>query len=137
MGVPYLGPAPASADDMVDKEYADTAAAKTTISFTVDQASVGAGVARWYTDRSRTISNIVASAGVAPVGASLIFDVNINGTTAFTTQGNRPTLAAGTFYDGSSVPDITNMVAGDYLTIDFDQVGSSVPGSGIVITIIF
>jgi hypothetical protein len=106
--------------------------------FTIPGAlSTGARNARFYVEGSRTISNVVVSVGTAPTGASVILDVNKNGTTIFSTQANRPTIDASGFYDGSSTPDVTSLSAGDYLTVDVDQVGSSVPGSDAVIRIIF
>lgn len=71
---------------------------------------------------------------VAPTGASIICDVNKNGTTIFTTQANRPTIAAGTNASAWVVPNVTgfNGVT-DYLTIDPDQVGSTIPGGDLVL----
>jgi hypothetical protein len=40
-----------------------------------------------------TIRSVTAAVGTAPTGATLIADVNIDGTTVFTTQANRPTIA--------------------------------------------
>jgi len=99
--------------------------------------SVGARNARFYVEGSRTISNVVVSVGTAPTGASIIFDVNKNGTTIFSTQGNRPTITATNFYDGSSTPNVTSLSAGDYLTVDVDQVGSSAIGADAVVRIVF
>jgi hypothetical protein len=99
--------------------------------------STGARNVRFYVESSRTISNVVVSVGTAPTGASVIFDVNKNGTTIFSTQANRPTIATSGFYDGSSTPDVTSLSAGDYLTVDVDQVGSTVAGSDAVIRIVF
>ena len=99
--------------------------------------TTGAKNVRFYFESTRTIANIVTSVGTAPTGASAIFDVNKNGTTIFSTQANRPTIAAGGFYDGSSVPDVTSIAPGDYLTIDVDQIGSSVAGSNAVIRVVF
>lgn len=99
--------------------------------------TTGSKNVRYYCETARTIANVVVSVGTAPTGANMIFDVNKNGTTIFTTQGNRPTIASGGFYDGSSVPDVTSMAAGDYFTIDVDQIGSTIPGSNAVIKIVF
>lgn len=98
---------------------------------------VGARNLRYYCEQDRTIANVVASVGTAPTGASLIFDVNKNGTTIFSTQANRPTITASNFYDGSSTPDVTAVSAGDYLTVDVDQIGSTISGSDAVIKIVF
>jgi hypothetical protein len=63
-------------------------------------------------------------------------DVNHNGTTIFTTQSNRPTIAASGFYDesGTADGDVT-VAAGEYLTVDVDQVGSTIAGSDLTVGI--
>lgn len=97
--------------------------------------TVGAGAMRWYVDQSYTINTVLASVGTAPTGASLIFDVNKNGTTIFTTQADRPTIVAGEFVDLASTPAVTSLVSGDYLTVDIDQIGSTVAGANAVVRI--
>ena len=97
--------------------------------------TVGAGVARFYFTGSFTITNIHISLGTAPTGASVIVDVNKNSSTIFSTQGNRPTITAGSHVDSSSVPDITSVLSGDYLTIDVDQIGSTIAGTDLVVTV--
>jgi hypothetical protein len=69
-----------------------------------------------------------------PTGADSIIDVNKNGSTVFTTQGDRTTITAGT-NEGTSVPNVTPVVVGDYITVDVDQVGSTVAGSDLVVVI--
>jgi len=96
----------------------------------------GAGALRWYAHKALTVLNVIISVGTAPTGASLIVDVNKNGTTMFSTQGNRPTVAISGFTDTSSVPDVTSIAAGDYLTIDIDQIGSTIPGSNLTVQVI-
>lgn len=93
---------------------------------------------RLYNDTSAewTILSVRASVGTAPTGSSLIVDVNVDGTTIFTTQGNRPTIAAA----GSTSGKVTNMnittvAAGSYLTIDIDQVGSTTPGNNLCVQV--
>jgi len=73
--------------------------------------------------------------GTAPTGSSAIADVNKNGTTVYTTQANRPTIADGANDSGAGTsPDVTAFVAGDYLTVDIDQIGSTTAGNdGVVI----
>ena len=97
--------------------------------------SVGTGKIRIYALAGFTIGNVRLYATTGPTGASLIFDVNLNGTTIFTTQANRPTVASGANYDATSVPDITAVAAGDYFTVDCDQVGSTIAGSNVTIQI--
>lgn len=96
------------------------------------------GTMRIYNDtaNSWTILSVRASAGTAPTGASIIIDINKNGTTIFTTQGNRPTIAAAANTSGKVTNmDVTTVAAGDYLTVDIDQVGSTVAGSDLVVQV--
>jgi len=88
-----------------------------------------------YVGKALTVANITAGVNTAPTGASILVDVNKNGTTMFTTQGNRPTIAASGFSDAASVPDVTSLAAGDYITIDVDQIGSTIAGSNLVVSI--
>lgn len=99
--------------------------------------TVKSGTTRWYAPFSLTITGVTASVGVAPVGSAVEVDVNKNGTTIFTTQGNRPSIAAGTFFDASGTPDVTAMTGPntDYLTVDIDAVGSTTEGSDLVVQI--
>ena len=95
-----------------------------------------AGSMRLYVPWACTIVGVRASVGVAPTGASLIVDVNKNGTTIFTTQDNRPTITATNFTDLSSAPDVTAIAADDYLTVDVDQIGSTVAGSDLILQVL-
>lgn len=88
-----------------------------------------------YFPETATIQKISAYVRTAPTGASLIIDVNKNGTTIFTTQSNRPTITSGSNEDASAIPDVTSIAAGDVLEIDVDQIGSGDPGEDLVITI--
>ena len=67
----------------------------------------------------------------------MIVDVNKNGVTIFSNQANRPTIAAATTTDDANAIDLPNVAAGQYLTVDIDQVGSTTPGSDLSVTIIY
>lgn len=99
------------------------------------EAAVGSIPIRFYNpfDVEVDIVGVFASAGVAPTGADLIADVNLDGVTIFTTQGNRPTVAAAAYVGSETVPDVTTWPVGHYLTVDIDQVGSTVAGSGVMV----
>lgn len=85
-------------------------------------------------DGTLVIRKIRAMIGTAPTGADIILDVHKNGTTIFTTQGNRPTIAIGAFDSGEvSNMDVTTLTKGDYLTLDIDQIGSVIPGKNMVV----
>lgn len=99
--------------------------------------TTGSKSIRYYCEDARTIANVVASVSTAPTGATVIFDVNKNGTTIFSTQANRPTIAISGFVDLSSTPNTTSVAAGEYLTIDVDQIGSTIAGADAVVKIVF
>lgn len=97
--------------------------------------AVGTGKHRLYNDTGvpLTIRAARVSVGTAPTGAALVCDININGTTIFTTQTNRPTVAAGANSSGKvTAMNVTTMNDGDYLTVDVDQCGSATAGSDLV-----
>jgi hypothetical protein len=78
--------------------------------YTVEWASekdtdlaTGTGTYRWYPPFDITIQDVSISCGTAPTGAAIIVDVHHSGTTIFTTQGNRPTIAISGFFDGSPI----------------------------------
>lgn len=94
----------------------------------------GSGSTRLYFYGSCTINRVIASVGTPPSGASIIIDVNKNGTSVYGIQTNRPTIASG-LYVATSVPSVTSISTGEYLTVDVDQVGSVVSGADLVVTI--
>jgi hypothetical protein len=101
-------------------------------------ATVTAGAMRWYnrTGATRTIHGVWAAAGTAPTGAAVIVDVHRDGTTIFTTQGNRPTIADGGNGGALATPDVTSIADGSWLTVDIDQIGSTDPGSDITVGVV-
>lgn len=99
--------------------------------------SVSTGTLRLPVEGSYTIVGVRLMVGTAPTGQALIVDVNKNGATIYTTQSNRPTIAAGSNSGGpGATPDVTSLVAGDYLTVDIDQIGTTVAGSDLVVSVI-
>lgn len=97
--------------------------------------TTGVGTARFPMPYAAQILGVRAAVGTAPTGAAAIFDVNKNGTTIFTTQGNRPQVAAAANQGAEAVPDVSTLAAGDYLTVDRDQVGSTVAGADATLVI--
>ena len=96
--------------------------------------STGVGSMRYYIGGGYTIETIRVSVGAPCSGTSIVVDVNRNGTTLFTNQANRPTIAQST-YTTTATPTITTLTSGDYLTVDIDQVGSTVAGSNLLVQI--
>lgn len=97
--------------------------------------TVKTGVGRYPAFVSGTIIGVRATINTAPTGASVIVDVNKNGTTMYTTQANRPTIAVSTNSVNATLPAITTFAAGDYITVDVDQIGSTVAGSDLVVVV--
>jgi hypothetical protein len=95
------------------------------------------GTQRLPVDGTYSIVGTRLMVGTAPTGADVIVDVNKNGTTIYTTQGNRPTITATQNAGGpGSTPNVTALAAGDYLTVDIDQIGSTVAGSDLTVSVI-
>jgi hypothetical protein len=96
------------------------------------------GAGRFLFPFDATITGVTAAVNTAPTGASLIFDVNKNGTTIFTTQAGRPAILAGEFQPlATVVPAVTSVVAGDYLSVDIDQVGSVEAGADATVLVLY
>jgi hypothetical protein len=87
---------------------------------------------------SATISKVIIYADTAPTGATLIVDINKNGTTIFTDQGKRPEIAISGNIADSDTPDVTALAQDDRVSVDVDQVGSTVVGGNdLMITVVF
>ncbi len=99
--------------------------------------TTGGGSQKWVAPIDLTIIDVQLAVGTSPTGADLIVDVHKNTVTIFTTQGNRPTVPDGDA-DGigaAATPDVTAMTAGQYLTIDIDQIGSTIAGGELTVVI--
>jgi hypothetical protein len=91
------------------------------------------GTERWVCEfPAATILACRAFLGVdcTPAATDVIVDVNKGTTgatptfaTIYTTQGNRPMVEVGDAIGARTQPDIRTLVAGDYLTMDLDQIG--------------
>lgn len=101
--------------------------------------STGSGSLRIYNTLGRTvtISKVFLGVGTAPTGDSIIVDCNNSGTTIFTNQANRPVITAGNNTGFTTTIDIPAWADGEYLTIDRDSVGSSIPGSDLTAHIVY
>ncbi len=103
---------------------------------TVEIAGLVAGNIADITNLSIKNVRVKSSSSAGPVGADLIFDVNINGVTIFTDQDNRPKILDGAESGVSGTPDIKTLTENDLITVDCDQIGSGTPGGAhIYITI--
>lgn len=105
-------------------------------------ATIGSAGHRWYARGNRTLVGILASAGDAPQGADLVFDVLLDefdgGGTVFTTVGNRPRILDGDNEGLSPTPDIVDVPDGHYLTVYVVQTGVAPnPGSKVDVRILY
>lgn len=87
--------------------------------------------------RAGTIQKVFAYAKTGPTGAALIFDINKNGTTIWSTQANRIQIAAGAIEGTQTSFNTTSLAEGDIITIDVDQIGSTIAGQDITIILKF
>ena len=96
-------------------------------------ATLNTGVQRLYFPERAFILAAILTADTAGTGSgSNTLDVHKDGTTIFTTQGNRPTLAAAANNSGSKGPDVRDIASGEYLTVDIDAVTATTPASDLV-----
>lgn len=94
------------------------------------------GVSRFRFPWAVTILGVTAAVNTAPTGASIVLDVKRNGTSIFTTTANRPTIAIGNNATTTEpAPDVSALNAGDFVTVDILQVGSTVAGSDLTVFI--
>ena len=81
-----------------------------------------------------TIIKAYAAVKTAPTGASILIDINIGGTSIWaSTPANRLTIAAGATSGTQTSFDTTSLTDGGLLTVDLDQVGSTIAGADITI----
>lgn len=109
--------------------------------FTWDLAgaiTVRTGALRIYNDTGVTLTLRAcrASVGTAPAGQAIRVDINKNGTTVFTTQGNRPNIAIAGNTSKVTNMDVITFADGDYLTYDIDQIGSTIAGADLLIQVL-
>lgn len=103
--------------------------------FSRNALSVSIGGVPLTLDGDYEVESYTIGCGTAPVGAAIICDINKNGVSIFTTQSHRPTIASGQTVGSTTAPDIMTFSAGDRITIDIDQVGSTSPGAGLEINL--
>jgi len=98
------------------------------------QATISGGTAYFETPETARIDEVRIHLGTTPSGSNFIVDVNDDGVTVFTTQANRPTITPGGFSVTSGTADGgTSVAKNSVLTVDVDQVGSSIAGSDLAI----
>jgi hypothetical protein len=78
----------------------------------------------WNPKRAGTFTGVYFHRETAGSAGSAIVDINKNGTTIYTTQANRPTIAAasGNNFSVTTTPNVTSFAVGDKITMDIDSI---------------
>lgn len=102
------------------------------------EATLGNSGHRWPVLKPVTVLGVLISAGTAPIGADLVYDVLLDGATSlFTTIGNRPRVVAGANEGLSPAPDISAVAPPHWLEVEAVQIGSTQPGSKVDVRILY
>jgi hypothetical protein len=100
--------------------------------------AVDVGTIPFGLDTNYEFVSVEVNVGTASAGAAVLVDINKNGTTIYSTQGNRPSVSAGATRatnSGRNTPNTTTFGAGDVITVDVDQTGTTTPGSNLGVVI--
>lgn len=83
------------------------------------------------------IESVRATVGTSPTGSDeVIVDVNVNGSTLWTAQGNQPAITPAGTDSGLVFPEQNAILSdGDIITVDIDQVGDGTAGGYLTVTI--
>lgn len=103
--------------------------------FIAGAQTTGTKKGQWLAPVAGVVTDVRAYLDTAPTGATFIVDLNINGTTAFTSQAARPTIAISGNASTTTLPAVTAVAAGDRVSFDIDQIGSSVAGSDLTVAV--
>lgn len=91
-------------------------------------------VAGFVAPAKMKLVGVRAKALTGNTGADLLIDIHNGGTTIFTTQSNRVTIADGATEGAAGTIELPVLDEGDVITVDVDQVGSTVAGSDVFLT---
>lgn len=102
----------------------------------VTNLSTGASKLTFRAPRAiTTLSGVKANVTEAPTGSTLVVDINVGGSTILSTKlsidaGEKTSVTAAS----TAVLTASSIAADAEITIDIDQVGSTVPGKGLKVT---
>lgn len=101
-------------------------------------AVVGSNPIRLYNFTDiRVIKSVHASVTTAPTGDSIIVNVLKDGTTLFSNPSDKPEIAIGDHYASSPFVDVTSWAVNSYLTVDIEQVGSTIAGEYVLVYVVY
>ena len=89
-------------------------------------------------DGAFTLTDIYATVTTAPTGSIMIIDVNLNGTTLMTSDKISIDAGDKTSDTATTPPDLTTtaLTENGVITVDIDQIGSSVAGTGLKVYLV-
>lgn len=126
-----------SLQDIMDAGLASVLFSMGTAASDVDSdLEIGTNKAVFFAPYDMTITEIFAGLGTVCTGAAFIVDINVNGSTILSTKitidvSENTSLTAGTLPVVSS----TSISKGDKITLDIDQIGSTIAGQGLSVYI--
>jgi hypothetical protein len=99
--------------------------------------TAGTGKATFRMPHAMTLTAVRASVNTAPTGSTIVIDINEEGTSILSTKlsidaSEKTSTTSAT----AAVISDTTLADDAEITIDFDQVGSTVAGKGVVVTLI-
>lgn len=103
--------------------------------FVTGNLTTQTGKSRIYLETGYVIESVRASVGTAPAGASVIVDVNLNGTSIYGTQTSRPTIVAGANTGLGGTATTTSVSSGQFITVDIDQIGTTTAAADLTVVI--
>ncbi len=104
---------------------------------TTTDITSGAGKVTFRMPFGMTVTAVRASVSTAPTGSTIIVDINEAGSTILSTKLSIDASEKTSITAASAAVISDAALASDAeMTIDFDQVGSSTPGKGVVVTLI-
>lgn len=122
--------------DFNDARYALVASARFVLPWSAGngevETSTEAAAFRWIAPFACTLVSATPTAGTAPTGAAINFDVSNDGTTMFSTK---PTIAAAAQDGTKQTPSVTAIAATDVIRVWVSQIGSTLPGENVSLTL--
>jgi len=103
----------------------------------INNLTVGASKVTFRSPYAFTLTGVRASVNTAPTGSTLVVDVNKNGTSVLSTKLSLD-VSEKTSLTADSVAVISDSSIADdaEITIDIDQIGSTIPGNGLKVVLI-
>jgi hypothetical protein len=99
--------------------------------------TAGTGKVTFRMPYAATLVGVRASCNTAPTGSTIIIDINESGTTVLSTKLSIDTSEKTSTTAASAAVISDSALADDAeITIDFDQVGSTVAGAGVKVTLL-